>query len=153
MFPEVFLFDVFLALSLFSYFVLLCLFLFYLISSISILDTYLYTNERGRAWIQMDGEVGSIWEELGVGKRYSEYMEKFYFQLKKNNAPWTEPVGIRNLLTRVRTRVQFLGLEWRKQETACPLTSMPFHNQEFIVHCFTVNPASCIWSKVKLLKW
>lgn len=63
---------------------------------------------------------------VGGGEAISEYMEKFYFQLK-NSALWTEPVGT------------------RMEETPCPLTSVPFH-------CFTVDLAFCIWSKVKLSK-
>lgn len=52
---------------------------------------------------------------VGAGETLLRINGKILFSIKKkNNAPWTEPVGIRNLLTRVRTRVQFLGLEWRR---------------------------------------
>lgn len=85
MFPEVILFVCFLALSLFPYFVLLCLFLFYLISSISILDTYLYTNRKG---VDLDG-----WRSRkylgGVGDRETllRIYGKILFSIKKYIMP------------------------------------------------------------------
>lgn len=67
---------------------------------------------RGFRWMEKEEVSGRSW---GWRNSTQNKWRNSIFNLKKNNAPWTEPVGIRNLLTRVRTRVQFLGLEWRRQ--------------------------------------